>query len=141
MSFRTDGSANILGFVQTGDKFVLLAAIGDVSVTNPGTSLVARTLTVPSGIKVEVDISVRVVQTDTNETLFGISSADATTGNSLMYNSGEVGGSTGMRASGFLSGVLTNTSSQVKSVVYFSNGNTQLNIYTYGWVDKRGKDG
>jgi hypothetical protein len=140
MSFRTDSSANILGFVQRGDKFILAAAIKDVAATNPGTSTVLRTLSVPAGIQVEVDISLRVTQLDATETLAGISSADATSLNSLMYNSGEVGGSTQHRASGFLSGILTNTSSQVKSVLYVSTANTTLDIYTYGWVDKRGKD-
>lgn len=51
-SIRTDGSGNILGFIQRGDSFQWTTAILDVNVTTPGNTAVLRALTVPSGVVV-----------------------------------------------------------------------------------------
>src|SRR6185437_3654356 len=39
-SFKTDGSAHIVVFIQSGDEFRWAASVADVNATNPGTSAV-----------------------------------------------------------------------------------------------------
>ena len=47
-SMKTNGSAQWTKFIQDGDLFQWDAGVQDVAATNPGTSAVTRTLTVPN---------------------------------------------------------------------------------------------
>jgi hypothetical protein len=57
-SVLTNGSSNIRGFTQSGKLFLWDDPIEDVDVTNPGTSAVLRTMSVPSGVKVRAIFTV-----------------------------------------------------------------------------------
>jgi len=139
---RTGGA--IKAFKQDGDTFVWKVPVGDVAATNPGTSAVSRTLTVPAGIRVEAILSavgrsaagaadnptsVFISDLSTTDTL-----PDASVFNTIVYNGGAV-----QNYSGTMMRVFTDTSAQVRSRVGVSTANTILYISTHGWMDARGR--
>lgn len=139
-SMKTDGSAQWVKFSQNGDEFLWDAVIADVSATNPGTSAATRTLTVPTGVKVNALIAVTSNSNGINDGRVAISSLDksdegAVAGNAGMYN----GISTAeMIVMAFLS-VRTNTSAQIRSRNNASGVASSLIITTHGWIDTRGR--
>lgn len=135
----------ILAFVQDDDYFFHKTPINDLTTTNPGTSAVTRTLTVPVGIRVRAIISV-----------YGSSNSGAADNpkailiNDLSLNDVTLSGGTAFSiyvyssaASSLTEGatveVYTNTSAQVRSKVQVSTANTGFILNTVGWVDKRGR--
>jgi hypothetical protein len=52
-SFRTNASAQVIAFTQNGDEFLWAVPVADLSTGSPGTSAVLRTMTIPSGTKVD----------------------------------------------------------------------------------------
>jgi len=130
-SVLTDGSANILGFTQTGDTFVWDDPPTDVSET-ADTSGALKALSVPTGVKVNA---------------FGL--ASLTSGNSYIYVSSpdadneaasailSQAGDPGANWAGYFEAV-TNTSAQVRYRAQSASGNAT--IVTQGWEDPRGKD-
>jgi len=144
-SVLTDGSSNILNFYQYGDIFLWKASIRDIAVTNPGTSAVTRTLSVPTGVIVEAIINV-ATGADAADSLVRISclsindEAPSTSVTPLAdfgayYNAGGANISTYGQIR-----VLTNTSAQVRSRNLTSGANTSLYIVTLGWIDRKGRD-
>lgn len=140
-SIRTDGSANIRAFVQDDDYFRLKAAVLDVDVTNPGTTAVLRTLTVPTGINVFAIINVRnnagavgvdgelyISDPEVNDEAPSQSAAPLAT-------IGE-GGSQRDYAQVV---IRTNTSGQIRTRRLASDGNSTIHIATLGWYDRRGR--
>lgn len=137
-------SGAIEPFVQDGDKFTLKTPAEDVSaVNNPGTSAVLRTLTVPSGLRVEANIVASINQDTINNSLFiSDPSANDVTPTSRMttaFAAGAAGGGNpviGASTANFY----TNTSAQVRSRVSSSNSATYVSIVTLGWRHPRGKN-
>lgn len=138
-------SAAIRGFVQDGDLFMWKTPINDVNATNPGTSAVTRTLTLPTGIRVEVIFSVHgytsgtlaadypgaIYISDLNaDDLAPVDSSGFTTWAYLPTISAGAGG---------MGSAMTNTSAQVRSRIQQSTANTVLKINTHGWRDTRGR--
>ena len=139
--------ATILAFSQLGDEFLLSTAVLDVDATNPGTSAVSRTLTVPDGIKVRAIISVGWYagssgsgvyfssldqsnqQAHTFSTAVAVSPFLTISNNTATYNG--CGGRIEIR---------TNTSRQIRSRAHTSGASDHLVVATYGWVDRRGRD-
>lgn len=141
---RTSGA--IKAFIQDNDTFTWSVPVSDVTATNPGTSAVTRTLTVPTGIRVEAILSVRgeagAVAADNPQGILitDLSVTDTVPSSTLftlyMYN----GGAASNQGSGTCR-VITNTSAQVRSRIQVSTAATQLQITTLGWVDTRGRLG
>lgn len=139
---RTGGA--IKAFIQDGDLFMWLVPVADVSVVNPGTSAVTRTLTLPTGIRVKALLSVAglssVGAADNPQGIYisDLSVTDSVPSISLMsfycYNGGAVANQVGGQAA-----VMTNTSAQVRSRLQVSTANTGLYISTNGWEDSRGR--
>lgn len=134
----------ILTFIQDGDQFMWMSPVGDVNATNPSTSAVTRTLTLPTGIRVNAlmfvagngtvsadmpgaiyisDLSV----TDTAPASTGASSLNVFTGGAISLTLGAQ-----IRC-------MTNTSAQVRSRVQISTAATVLRMSTLGWIDTRGR--
>lgn len=133
-SFFTDGSAHIIKFSQNGDEFLWLvdqaAAFNPYSVT---TTQTPGPVAVPTGVKVIARLRTLFSSTSMNEVL--ISSPDQST---------VAGASIGLDATllgqqGDLAtiDVRTNTSAQINIVASTATGS--LYVYTYGWIDTRGK--
>ncbi len=131
----------ILAFIQDGDYFRLSSVVLDVDVTNPGTAAVTRTLTVPLGINVQAMVNVYAF--DTTPTAFnGLLSDLAATDQAPSATAAPLGNFRANSAGDGLSMQLvvrTNTSSQIRSRISNSTGNTVLRIATAGWSDSRGK--
>ena len=145
-SILTNGSSQIVDFIQFGDEFLWKAAVVDVDATNPGTAAVTRTLTVPTGVNVDAIISVGGF-VGSNSFTINVSSLDVNDQAAQAYATGSL---TGFPGAGTLSGaangwvfssmrVRTNTSGQVRSRLSASGASDRLGIITRGWTDDRGK--
>jgi len=146
-SFKTDGSSQIVLFSQNGDEFLWDAAVVDVDATNPGTSAVTRTLSVPTGVKVTALLNVGVYNGSTqgigaNVSALDISDQAPQTGTTAALGSINTVNANGVGASiwAFSHGaVRTNTSGQVRSRLSVSGAADHLGIITRGWIDTRGR--
>lgn len=145
-SFLTNGSAQIVNFSQVGDEFLWDVAIVDVDATNPGTSAVTRTLTVPTNVKVIALLSVggfvgtttftlNITSLDTSDQATQAADTGSLTG--FATNTTRSASSNGWNFSTF--NVRTNTSGQVRSRISASGASDRLGIITRGWIDLRGK--
>lgn len=147
-SILTDATPNIRAFVQDGDYFRLKTSILDVNVTNPGTAAVLRALTVPSGIKVFALINGGAKQSTAAsrpDTYFSDPDANdqavSSTAAPLSNSGGTIVSTTGGVEYSFVQlQIRTNTSSQIRTRVAFSDGNSILMVATLGWIDARGSE-
>ena len=145
-SFKTNGSAQIIDFVQDGDLYQWVTPTQDIVAANPGTGDVTRTLNVPTGVNVVANVQLVVTNTGTGgssgaylrdlATVTIVPGAGTGVGDtpSVAASAGNVAVS-GSRVS-----VRTNTSAQIGSRLAFSDASCQLIINTLGWTDRRGKD-
>jgi hypothetical protein len=140
-SHLTDSSSNIFGFDQQGDTFNYDLGVEDASVSNPGTSAVIVTLTTPIGIVTEGILFVRLSDVSpAGTTSFYVSPISAT----------DVAPATSAKAtflvstaSEFATGqimILTDTSSQIRFRLSVSSADHTVQVSTFGYVDKRGKE-
>jgi hypothetical protein len=133
-------SGAIVAFTQRGDYFERVTVVEDVSATNPGTTSVTRTLSVPLGIVVEADLMLSIAGSSSSgfALLSALTATDFTgvAGKAQAYTNG--GGSVVPGVGVAL--VFTNTSGQIRSNVSGSDANTTLKIVLRGWRDFRGKD-
>lgn len=132
----------ILGFIQDGDNFQLNARANDINATNPGTSAVTRTLTVPIGIRVAARVR-GIINNNITGIIYGLitdlsipDSLPSVANTDIIYESN---GAIGFRTGDILKDVFTNTSGQVRSRVQFSDAATVIGIQTLGWTDTRGR--
>lgn len=143
-SFLTDGAAHIILFAQYGDEFYWSTPPAlDVNVTNPGTSAVTRTLTVPTGVQVLAIMEVAWQGSATSEaSVIYLSSLDtADVAASATASPLGLGGTeTGTLGPISMARVWTNTSGQIRSRASSSSGNNTLRIQTLGWLDTRGRN-
>lgn len=142
---RTNGSGAILAFSQHGDEFLLAASVLDVSATNPGTTAAARTLTVPTGVKVQALINFNTINNGAASVLTLISEIDrndeapAYTTAPLKSSGNAMNASGGDNNIGDRMRIRTNTSGQVRSRLSASSSDVILLIATFGWIDDRGR--
>lgn len=145
-SGRTDGSGNWTAFNQNGGEFLWSTAILDVDATNPGAAAVTRTLTVPTGVIVNVLIN--VVQVNTagavspgfyGSALVQSDQAASITAAPLVQVGETFGTGSNKDAGGYLI-VQTNTSAQIRTRLAASDGSVILRIATLGWIDPRGRE-
>lgn len=136
-------SSAIVSFTQRADYFERKTMAADVSNTNPGTSAVTRTLSVPVGVVVEADVIFATVQvaagTATHGLISSLSSTDETPAIGLSHNTyvaQSAGFSTGAAAA---VRVWTNTAAQVRTRVSYSDANVITYVKTRGWTDLRGR--
>lgn len=140
-SVFTDGSANILGDSQVGDKVLWDNPPADVNVSNQGTSAILYTLQVPTGLQVDADIIASGEKSAAAYRIY-VSSPDA---------DDEAPAETGAPMAQILSNqtsvdnqvtvplrVRTNTSSQIRA--RGSAASTDFDVTTLGWWDHRGRD-
>lgn len=128
----------ILAFVQNGRTFRFVTPIADVSATDPGTSAVTRTLTVPTGVVV-IAIVIHALESTTGTYSLGILTAldETDTAPSSAFNdTGYLSGNAGYgNVSGAERRIKTNTSSQIRSRVSGSSASVVDRITTIGWED------
>lgn len=129
----------ILAFSQRGDEFLLNVPVRDVNTTNPGTSAVLATLTVPAGIKVRAMTTVNTVDTGANTRYVLVTSPDQadTAAAANMHNIRQTAES---RTGSYTYPVRTNTSRQIRYRCDSSGTGLTVSIFTQGWIDSRGRD-
>ncbi len=136
-------SGAIVAFTQTGDYFERVTAKNDVAATNPGTSAVTRTLSVPLGLALFVDVFFSANQTSSAQASYGLLSALSSTDSVPSITMSQMNFSlpAGSSASPGVvpCRVLTNTSGQIRSRISTSDASTTENITTRAWLDLRGK--
>lgn len=129
----------ILPFLQRGDWSFFKDPRQDVSGSNPGTSAVTRTLSVPTGIKVLAKMAIRL-SVGTTGTRMYLSDLDATDAvPSDTYLTLAALNVTNLAETGQAE-VWTDTAAGIRSRFSFSDASTSLSISTLGWVDRRGRD-
>jgi len=130
-------TAPISAFVQDGDEFTLSVPVNDASTTNPGTSAVLRTLSVPPGMRARFNyflnnvttatvyvLITEVAQTDTTPTATLHELRTSATGQVVM-------GEFRRRA---------DSSSQIRFRHHASGASDALVLTTKGWTDTRGRN-
>lgn len=145
-SVRTDGSANILNFTQSGDQFLWDSAVVDVDAQNPGTAAVTRALTVPTGLRVQaLIIGASYGGTTASVTAF-FSALDKANqglqdvGTASLTAMANVCASGGGARWGFSPMTIrTDTSAQIRSRLQTSGASDRIGIITEGWIDPRGR--
>jgi hypothetical protein len=134
-------SAAIVGFVQDGNDFMRKSPVLDVSALNPGTSAVTRTLSVPTGIRVEARVQVSYASGNDvqgSAYLSDLSQTDLQASVSAAPLSSVSNDSQTIFVSSGPMGVYTNTSGQIRSRQDNSDAATVIRIATLGWTDTRG---
>lgn len=144
-SFKTDGSGHILAFVQSGDEFRWAASVADVNATNPGTSTVTPTLTVPTGAKVTAFGNVVLQVTSTATTIL---ISDPAANNEAPTTTTAVPAAPGLTFAAVTGGVnvgtafavRTDTAAHIRYRLSVSAADVKVGIFTHGWIDRRGRD-
>lgn len=126
-------SASIRGFSQDGDQFLLTTVVADQSAVVPaGTTGVLVTLSVPVGIKVRALMRARLIYTSTQASMF-LGSPDE----SDQIMTSLLVGPNSLFSSGHFE-IRTNTSAQIRRRV--NDVGLVYDIWTFGWIDRRGRD-
>lgn len=135
-------SASIRAFVQDGDDFNWVTPDAEVAATNPGTSAVLRTISVPLGLRVAATINVVVRHSTASGTWIAYISdpltADLAPGMTATPLSNAGTGGIDHRH-GQQVHVKTNTSGQVRTRLASTDANLFLYMATTGWTDFRGR--
>ena len=131
-AIKTDGSAHILAFKQTGDEFVWGSVIQDVAIFNLGTTSQLVTLaSVPGSHKVQAHVRAEIFATGNPKLLLTSPdeadvAIDTPQGQDSITAITSAGTPTTLR-------LLTNASQQVRAIG--SQASTSLWIITAGWRD------
>lgn len=147
--FRRIGSivraaATIVPFIQDADQFMYRTPFADVNVTNPGTAAVTRTLTLPTGIRVNAKLTAGSSVLSSADAPAAIYLSDLSLVDVVPIVTAAASFSAFTTAAGILSGggyveVMTNTSAQIRSRIQQNTASTTLMILTNGWIDTRGR--
>lgn len=138
---KTNGSAQWLSFTQDGDTILWSAAVLDVDSTNPGTSAITSTLSVPTGVRVRAIVNQTLTTGAGGASACLLSSpdqADAAASVSALPLANIYAPASGLAANRLE--VVTNTSAQIRRRCSFSDGSVIHRIATVGYVHRRGRD-
>lgn len=141
-AMKTDGSGNWKGFIQDYDRFRWLTAIMDVNDSPASTSVILRTLSVPTGIVTEAMFSVFIQGGETPGNFEGrvkvypTNCAEPPNPNAGMFY-GAAGSSCGNIANFIMR---ADTSAQINTKQSGASANVNIRIDTYGWIDRLGRD-
>jgi len=133
-SVVTDASANILAFTQLGDHFILGDHVEDAD-TTVGTTAALITLSVPSGISVDVDLLIGISVTNTEAIAV---SSPYTNDFSVSDNYNAAPSDVKVDVTRQRMMIRTNTSGQVR--VRGGDASQAYSLNTFGWRDSRGID-
>lgn len=137
----TNGSAQWVLFSQVGDEFLWSAAVLNVDSTNPGTSAISSTLSVPTGINVRAIVNQTLTTGAGGASaclLSPLDQADAAASTSALPLANIYAPASGIAANRLE--VRTNTSGQIRRRCSFSDGSVIHRIAALGWIDTRGRD-
>jgi hypothetical protein len=137
-SFKTDGSAHILTFIQNGDDFWWSVPTADVN-ANTTTSATLYTVNVPTGLSVTYRCSLRMGISGTANSILLTSPlvADTAPGVNGPLSAAINSPTTADSANG-MHAILTNTSGQIRSRA--TTAGVGHVVTGFGWTDRRGRD-
>ena len=140
-SVLTDGSDNILAFIQNDDEVIWDVPAAGIAATNPGVAAVSRVLESPLGVRTRAKVVLSMDLTGTtNLTHMLISSLDVTdTAPALGLAQVTKNGTTDAFGAAEAE-VWTDAASSVRSRLSASNASTDITIRTLGYQDRRGKE-
>lgn len=130
-SGKTDGSGNWTAFTQFGDRFIWGASVSD-GFTAGTASRNLGTLTVPTGVNVTALFRSFLSAPGVSVILIYTSPSEADTVPATVYDLA----ATPSINSGGQFAVMTDTSARIGAR---ANTSVTANVYTYGWIDTRGK--
>lgn len=146
-SMRTNASSQWGKFIQDGDTFAWDVPVVDVAVANPGTSATSRTLTTPTGVRNEALITAWVNGTAQTDLPGAILVTDLSSADTAPISTSALTFAVYVATTPIVSlqmggpvRVFTNTASQIRTRLQISAAGTQFNIFTNGWIDRRGRD-
>lgn len=133
-------SSALIGFKQHQNRFRRTVMVSSVSVANPGTSAVTRTLNVPIGLEVIAEIAVSLSNSTSPAIQLLLSALDEvdTAPSGSVYSIIVSAGAAYTGAGQFQ--IKTNTSGQIRSRLSASGASDALNISTVGWIHPRGQN-
>lgn len=139
-SARTDGASQWRKFVQVGDEFLWDTPVNDANSTSQSTTAVLYTLTVPQGVQVlarirgyfcsGVSIAFLLVSSPDEASAAVLGTTGNVTATNMSTSNGEA----------YHADIRTNTSGQIRAIANVTLS-LSFTIATYGWFDRRGRDG
>jgi hypothetical protein len=138
-SMKTNASSQWTNFNQNGDEFLWTTGVQDVNGVAVALALILTSaLSVPTGLKVGALMRVGTIHSTATTALLLCSPDEVPTlpiGVNITVQTFSAAGS----SFAAIAPVRTNTSAQVAVVSQTATGTTYF-IYTYGWIDRRGRD-
>lgn len=138
----TDGSSNIIAYLQVGDRFYWDSPVQDYVADNPGTAAITITLTVPTGIKV-IPLTAFQTRDDSPATTTYVIVSDPDlpdTSPSSTVNTYRVASVSCDADSVYNIAEHTNTSGQIRFHYSNSDAGVKASAATRGWIDPRGRN-
>jgi hypothetical protein len=135
-------AAALVAFVQDGQFFQRTTAVLDVNSTNPGTSAVTRTLSVPIGVKVRALVNALTGNHAANAIrcyLSDLATADSAASSSAAPLATVASSAQNTTGSG-LAFIRTTRAGRIRSRVDGSDGTTLVRIAALGWFDSLGRE-
>lgn len=136
-SVFTDGSSNIIPFIQTGDKFVWddAGTFLDINGSSSSTTAALVTTSTPPGVKSEYNFAIATDGTSTFSIYF--SDPDQLDVAPTVTNGRVTFAAVGGASSGVQASVITNTSRQVRW--RSSDAGRTVHVSALGWTDQLGR--
>ena len=139
------GTATNLGFSQVGDDFLWDDPPLDINATNPPTTAVTRTLTVPADVKVWAKVNLKINDigggAQSGQTYLSSLDVDDEAASASAGPLETIGGTVDTKTQPAVPAMVrTNTSSQIRSRTRNSGASIVVLIATLGWFDRRGRD-
>jgi hypothetical protein len=129
-------SAAIVEFTQRGNTFTRIPAHDVDGASNFGTAAVLRSMSIPSGIKVEWFGFVYGVNSATSENIY-LSDPDTTDGDPAGGHYVTCTSPAAAVPVGTIAHVVTDSAKGLRSRHNVGNGNTSFYLITHGWIDER----
>jgi len=140
-SVLTNGSANLIAFYQSGNKFLWKASVFDVNAGAINNAALATTLTVPTGVMVWPFFCATVLKAAATPSMAVASPNVNDEDPNVIVSAGMVYTATAGGV-GFTirdqQNLQTNTSAQLR--FFASAAGCSYYVRTYGWIDPRGRD-
>lgn len=140
-SAKTSATTTWTAFTQDGDYFRWTVSVGEFSHVNPGTAASTRTFAgIPPGVNVQALTGIQVGGQAAGQN-YALLSDLASTDEAPTGQISDLGGN--QAAGGAFAGnaiTRSNTSSQIRTRIFASDGGTTLSIQTFAYMDRRGRD-
>jgi hypothetical protein len=144
-SLYTDSSANLVQITNMGDEFLLKVPVNNYNTTNPGTSAILVTLSVPLGFKSRVIAAINTECLATGGGLYNLlvtstDQTDTVPSDTVFTIRNDIGASVQLNNTVY-SNWRTNTSGQIRVRLDVSDADLTVFVITHGWLDDRGRFG